>query len=241
MQDDGLRPDLVSCNTVLSACERGAQWEEAALLLRDMRETHAKGDGTDARPDAVSYHTTMAACRRARGSRAAAGRAILLRREMVRDGLRPNVVACTNAMAACVAAGRWRAALALFNRLRESGPAPDTFASNTALSACAAGGQWQRAMRILAAMGSEDSGAPLPPLPLPPPPPPPCHLHPATSTATATATATATSTPPPPPRHRHLPRVLPGMRRTPPTITARRHGAGRHLLHHRGARVRRGG
>ena len=95
MRDDGLRPDCVSYNTVLSACERDAQWEEAALLLHAMRDAHAAGEG--APPDAVSYNCAIAACRRARGSRAAARRAVLLRREMVRSGLRPNVVACTNA------------------------------------------------------------------------------------------------------------------------------------------------
>ncbi len=117
--------------------------------------------GGGARPDAVSYHTTIAACRKQRGSRAAARQAVLLRRRMVEDGLQPNVVACTNAMSACVDAGRWRAALALFARLRTTRePPPDTYACNAALSACAAGAQWQRAIRILATMGRQDSKTP---------------------------------------------------------------------------------
>ena len=103
-------------------------------------------------------------------------------------------------MAACVAAGRWRAALALYNRLRESGPAPDAFACNTALSACTAGGQWRRAMLILAAMGSEDSGAPSPP------PPPRPRLRPR---------------PRPRPRHRVCPRPRPRRHLHPTTHRAR--------------------
>ena len=121
----------------------------------------------------------------ARGPRFRARQALLLRREMVRDGLRP--VACTNVADACVAAGG--AALALYSGMRASGPRRHLRVQQRALGV--RGGQaGQRALRILAAMGAGESGAallaptrPRPPSPRPRPRPAPApaprrHLHP---------------------------------------------------------------
>eukprot|EP00913_Durusdinium_trenchii_P014580 g13679.t1 len=54
-QPKKIQPDLILCNTVISACEKGHQWEKAlcvlaALLLRGPR------------PDAISYSAAMSAC-----------------------------------------------------------------------------------------------------------------------------------------------------------------------------------
>jgi len=57
-RDLGLEPDTIVCNAALSACERGGQWEEALLLLREMDCVEGSP------PDRVSYNTAIAALSR---------------------------------------------------------------------------------------------------------------------------------------------------------------------------------
>jgi pentatricopeptide repeat domain-containing protein 1 len=57
-RDRDLAPDTIVCNAALSACERGGQWEEALLLLREMDCSEVSP------PDRVSYNTAIAALSR---------------------------------------------------------------------------------------------------------------------------------------------------------------------------------
>jgi pentatricopeptide repeat protein len=38
MRQEGVNPNVVSFNAVLSACQRSGQWERALMLLDDMRQ-----------------------------------------------------------------------------------------------------------------------------------------------------------------------------------------------------------
>ena len=151
LRADGLALSTISYNAALAACERGGQWEEARLLLEEMC---AEETGTG-RPlaDAISYNTAIAACRKG-GSVGAARFALSLLRGMHERRLAPNVIAYTGAMTACVEAGRWRAALSLFSRLRANATVaqPDGVSYDVALLACAGGGRWEDALQLLGAM-----------------------------------------------------------------------------------------
>ncbi|CAE7823102.1 P4H1 [Symbiodinium necroappetens] len=50
-----LRPDVVSCNSVLTSCGRGFEWRRAVQLLRTMQTLE------EPRPDLVSFNTALAA------------------------------------------------------------------------------------------------------------------------------------------------------------------------------------
>lgn len=55
MRDAGLAPNAIIYSTVISACERGDQWQRAVSLLRAMR-----ADGI--LPVTVTYNTVISAC-----------------------------------------------------------------------------------------------------------------------------------------------------------------------------------
>eukprot|EP00439_Symbiodinium_sp_Y106_P078346 s744_g17.t1 len=50
-----LRPDVVSCNSVLTSCGRGFEWRRAVQLLRTMQTLR------EPRPDLVSFNTALSA------------------------------------------------------------------------------------------------------------------------------------------------------------------------------------
>ena len=123
LRDDGIVPTVITYNAALAACERGAQWQEALLLLDEMQQSTTRAP----RPDRISFHTAIGACRRA-GTHASARAGLALLRRMRAVGILPSVIALTGVMSACVSAGRWRAALAVFEHMRGVGVAADSVA-----------------------------------------------------------------------------------------------------------------
>jgi len=51
----GLRPNIFSYSTAISACEKGGQWQQALTLFQDMLEGGI-------RHDIISYNATISAC-----------------------------------------------------------------------------------------------------------------------------------------------------------------------------------
>ena len=50
-----LLPDLVTCNTAISACSKGEQWQLALYLLQDLVAIKSAAD-------CVSYNSAVSAC-----------------------------------------------------------------------------------------------------------------------------------------------------------------------------------
>ena len=115
MEDRGLRPDLVSYNTLLAAFEKAAHAKGALTALAEMRELAAAAR-PELAPDVISYSAAISACvkgcqpvtalalfdemRAAPGSGEQDGRG----RGEGGDGIEPNVVSYSVAIAACAAA-----------------------------------------------------------------------------------------------------------------------------------------
>jgi pentatricopeptide repeat protein len=55
MRTKGVKPDVITYNASISACEKGGQWEKALQLLEEMR---AKG----VEPDVSLYSASISAC-----------------------------------------------------------------------------------------------------------------------------------------------------------------------------------
>jgi pentatricopeptide repeat domain-containing protein 1 len=55
MRTKGVKPDVITYNASISACEKGGQWEKALQLLEEMR---AKG----VEPDVILYSASISAC-----------------------------------------------------------------------------------------------------------------------------------------------------------------------------------
>jgi len=174
---DGLRLTRNSFNCALAACEAGAQWEEALLLVEGVQAE------TGSRPDEISFHTAIAACRRAvvaaaaatrrgkdtgreadvkrarregrRAARAALGLLVRMRASRVRTSL----IGYTTAMSALSTAGYVRGALCVYGLLAAAYP-PDVKSVGTALAACEKAARWAQGLRLLEGLrGSGAAGA----------------------------------------------------------------------------------
>ncbi|CAK0863572.1 unnamed protein product [Prorocentrum cordatum] len=76
-----LGPDPISCNAGISACDRGGQWQQACLLIGEMRQARMA-------PDVISYSAGISAC--ARGGQWQ--QALSLLSEMRQAKVEPNSV-----------------------------------------------------------------------------------------------------------------------------------------------------
>ncbi|CAE8636052.1 unnamed protein product [Polarella glacialis] len=153
------RPDVVSFNCAVSACERAALWERAVWLLFDGRQQ------CSLRPDNVGYGAAIGAC-------TAGGRpdlALGLFSELQAGGrarggedsssprgvpLAPDKVAYSAAMVACRRAADWQQAVSLLGELRGRCEA-DAVAFGAAASACSEGAAWAQALSLLSTMRRE--------------------------------------------------------------------------------------
>lgn len=146
--------DVVSYNAALTAYEQAGMCDEALALLEKIPQPNTRtfslaisACGKAKRLDQVFeilkkaptrtlYNAAIDACAKS----ADYGHALELLRAMP---MRPDAVAVTSAMTACIEGGEPLMALDLFDRLKN----PDTVAFNTAVAAC--GSDWRRALALL--------------------------------------------------------------------------------------------
>jgi pentatricopeptide repeat protein len=133
------RPDLISFNAAISACEKGGQWEKSLELLK-----HMKSPASGITPDVITYNATISSCEKG----AQWQRALALLTEMRSVGLHPNVVTFSAAISACEKGGQWQEALGLLNQMGQAKIVPDSIAYRAAIVACGKSGQWQQADRL---------------------------------------------------------------------------------------------
>jgi pentatricopeptide repeat protein len=139
MRDEGLRPNLITYNSAITALSRSAgrrnsQSQEATLwprvrqLLQQMRD-----DGLE--PDGFSYSAAISCC----GAEGQWEEALGLIAEMRAGGTRPNKVAYSAAISCCGKNGQVDIALRLFQEMRDQGIVPDRVAYNAVFSALRVG------------------------------------------------------------------------------------------------------
>ena len=97
MRQDGVAPDIVSYNTVISALRRAthiAYMPKILALLADMRERGCE-------PDTISYNTALAGCCAAEDWDTAMHVLELLTQAEVEHGVRPDVVTYSTLLSLC--------------------------------------------------------------------------------------------------------------------------------------------
>lgn len=138
--------DVVTLNSVLSACRGSAEWQLALNLFQDALATSPVG--CVPRPDAVSFQVGIAAC--SDGARWQEALSFLFQMPSARLAL--TLESHAAAIGALGRAGLWRRALDLLEESR--GIASSTAGAggrcfNAAISACERMMQWQEAVSLL--------------------------------------------------------------------------------------------
>ncbi|CAE7279211.1 MRL1 [Symbiodinium sp. CCMP2592] len=134
-------PDAVACSAVISACEKGRQWERALALLFAPKM----------RPNVPAFNAAISAC--AEASRWP--KALALFGSMEAELLQPDVISFNTAIFACQMAGQWSLALSLLAECgaKEDGVECDLISFNSAILACEKpGNQWRHVLKLLSAM-----------------------------------------------------------------------------------------
>ena len=134
----GLEPTQYTYSTVISACEKAAQWEHAIEVL-DM----LKRDG-GARANVIVYNGVISACEKG----AQGQQAVALLEEMQREGIEPTVVSFSSAMIACAKSADVEGTFALFDELKRRKMQPDGHAYAALLKACGVRQESERALAI---------------------------------------------------------------------------------------------
>ncbi|KAL3816130.1 hypothetical protein ACHAXA_011627 [Cyclostephanos tholiformis] len=96
-------PDGVAYRLAISACARspgGHRWQDGIRLLREMKSISAGNNITDCTPDVIAYTAAIAGCSEA-GEYA---HAMSLIKEMIKEGIRPNVMTFSAVINACAMA-----------------------------------------------------------------------------------------------------------------------------------------
>merc|ERR1712222_230767 len=94
MGDVRLDPNIITYNAGIGACEKGGQWPEALLLLREMGDVRLD-------PNIITYNAGIGACEKG----GQWPEALSLLREMGDVKLDPNVITYNAGISACEKAG----------------------------------------------------------------------------------------------------------------------------------------
>ncbi|CAK9109430.1 unnamed protein product [Durusdinium trenchii] len=130
-----ISPDLVTCNTLISACARETRWPDAINLLTSM-------EGRRVLPDLISFKTAITSCRKE-------GRweeALELLSLMWQQRVAIDLITMNSAMTCTASAQQWKEVMVLFDSMRICKLSPDRLSYSTAMSACES---WQRVLESL--------------------------------------------------------------------------------------------
>ena len=171
MQSRDIRSDAISLSTMISACEKVAEWEAAIDLLTSHRGANAVSYaacisacekasqwvvacallrdllGTKVELDVFPFGAAIAACSRSGEWQVA----LNLLNEMPRQKISGNGICYTAAIAAC-AGNEWRGALELFGTMLAKTLEVNDFTYNAAMSACEVAGRWEESLILLKQM-----------------------------------------------------------------------------------------
>ncbi|CAJ1392188.1 unnamed protein product [Effrenium voratum] len=132
-----LQPDIITCSAMISAYEKGCEWQRACGALEDLRSRGL-------RPNIISFGSLISACEKGGEWQRALG----LLEELRAVRLEPNDVVCNSAISACANRARWQLALLLLEELLVK-DAADVISFSAAISACEEEGKWRHALQLL--------------------------------------------------------------------------------------------
>ncbi|CAE6963981.1 unnamed protein product [Symbiodinium sp. CCMP2592] len=138
--DMALRSDMVTYSTAISACEKAARWQHAAVLLQEMLASRVEAN-------VVCYNAAISAF-------GAGGRwelSLQHCRELLAASL-PDQVSCGAVMDAAAKGGRWDWTLTVLSSMGRWRLAPDIFNYNIAISEAS---HWEQSLQL---QGCRESG-----------------------------------------------------------------------------------
>ncbi|CAE7314086.1 EMB2654 [Symbiodinium natans] len=128
---------LASFRTVITACERGSQWQCGLEVLESLQ---AAGFG-----DINSCSAAISACENCGEWEVA----LELLNAMLRQELRPDSFSCSAAISACASSGNWQVALQLMACMSDWQVTLNGICLTAVISSCRVSAQWQLACNLL--------------------------------------------------------------------------------------------
>mmetsp|Transcript_20907 Transcript_20907/g.29515 ORF Transcript_20907/g.29515 Transcript_20907/m.29515 type:complete len:797 (+) Transcript_20907:176-2566(+) len=144
IQHFNLKPNVFTFGSLMSACARARQADQALQLLKSMKTDYG------VEPNAVVYSTAISAC--ARAEPAQPKQALELLRQAPKNDM--NVVGYNAALSACASAGQWEPAIDLLREMEQQQKSghgvvcPDAVSYGTVLAACERAGKWDMILHI---------------------------------------------------------------------------------------------
>ncbi|CAE7034700.1 unnamed protein product [Symbiodinium sp. CCMP2592] len=135
MSESRVTPDETGYNSILTACEKGRQWEMVLWLLATMPSLRLE-------PDVVSYSAAISACEHGQWTMA-----LQLVDEMVDAELVGDVICFNSVLSALESSGQWLLALQMLQEMESFAVTPNVISFSTAVSACKQ--KWRTALSML--------------------------------------------------------------------------------------------
>ncbi|CAK8997287.1 Pentatricopeptide repeat-containing protein At2g41720 (Protein EMBRYO DEFECTIVE 2654) [Durusdinium trenchii] len=133
-----LVPNSISFNAAMDACQKGAAWQHATSLLKEM-ESEEMGIPS---PDVVSYSTAMSACAKAGNWEMTLGFFVSMQQRL----LSPDATSVSNVVTACSKGEHWELAIQLMEDHQCRRGEMDLVCHNAMIHAMCSGKRWQQAV-----------------------------------------------------------------------------------------------
>ncbi|CAE8597196.1 unnamed protein product, partial [Polarella glacialis] len=157
---EGVRPGVVLCSAVATACEKGRSWSWSLQMLAAARKLHLE-------LDTVVFSAAVSGCEKC----SAWSQALALHHSLRVSSLRPDAIAYNAAAAAAAAvhveadkataAQPWEISIGLLKDMQLSGIRATCISYNTAAGACHRGGSWRLGLGLLRAARAAQLGSEL--------------------------------------------------------------------------------
>jgi len=125
MEAQGLNPDRIVYNALISACEKDSRCEKALQLFDDMQR---KGIA----PDVITYNTLISACRRGKAHE----KALQLFMQMQSEGYTPDVITYSALISTYEASQQPEQAIDIFKMMLRQGLKPNVVTYSTLINVC---------------------------------------------------------------------------------------------------------
>ena len=140
---------VISFSAIISACEKGSQWQQALALSLPQTWLHFFFFAFWGFPLFSTHRAKQIIC--------LLGSWFQPRFDAMPEAtVQPNVVSFGAAISACEKGGQWQLALSLFRAIPEATMQEKAVCCSAAISACEKGKQWQQAVALFYAMPAEE-------------------------------------------------------------------------------------
>jgi len=137
MRANGIKPNIRTYNTIISACRKSNAWEAALGVALRLGDYGVKAD-------LVTINTLISTM----GSAAKWQAALALLRSSQQRSMNPDVITYTSMIAAASRSGAWMTALDVFREMKDTAIPPSSKAYEEVIEACDAAYQFEQAATL---------------------------------------------------------------------------------------------